>query len=171
MIMEDYDFNDNGRMADRMAYAVLAFVLALLVCALLGSCRARGAVVVPEVRQTVVHQRDTVTVKDSVRESSTTIIQQADSALMAQFGIRLESMERAWLVRQTDSKATVSNANTVVRKDSVVHDSIPVPYPIEVYKDKEPGAWQQIMTQLGYGFFGIIIGAVVLALWKYKRKE
>lgn len=138
----------------------LAFWLLAIVAFV--SCTTGKAVVVPEVRQTVVHERDTVTIKDSVRESSTTIIQQADSALMAEFGIRLDNMEHAWLVRQTDSKATVSNATFVVRKDSVVHDSIPVPYPKEVYKDRKLSRWQSIKMALGDALIMLIIAYIGL---------
>lgn len=137
--------------------SLLCILLILLI-----SCSTGKTVAVPEVRQTVVHQRDTVTVKDSVRESSTTIIQQADSALMAQFGIRLDNMERAWLVRQTDNKATVSNATFVARKDSVVHDSIPVPYPKEVYKDRKLSRWQSIKMALGDALIMLIIAYIGL---------
>lgn len=143
--------------------------LAAMLAAVITACSC-GKAAVGGARQTVVHDRDTVVLRDSIVERTTTVVQQADSALMAAFGIRLAGMERAWLVRQADSKATVSNATFVVRRDSVVRDSVPVPYPLTVYKDKEPSAWQKTMMQLGYGCFGIIAGAAVLALWKYKRK-
>lgn len=139
--------------------SLLCILLILLI-----SCSTGKTVVVPEVRQTVVHQHDTVTIKDSVRESSTTIIEQVDSALMAQFGIRLAGMERAWLVRQTDSKATVSNATFVVRKDSVVHDSIPVPYPKEVYKDRKLSRWQALVMSLGYGMVALLGIFIIMAI-------
>lgn len=125
----------------------------LLLCILLialTSCSTGKTTVVPEVRQTVVNVHDTVTIKDSVRESSTTIIQQADSVMMAEFGIRLGNVERAWLVRQSSEKAAVSNTASVVIKDSIVHDSIPVPYPETVYKDRELSSWQTGMMGMGY---------------------
>lgn len=125
----------------------------LLLCILLTaltSCSTGKTTVVPEVRQTVVNVHDTVTIKDSVRESTTTIIQQADSAMMAEFGIRLDNVERAWLVRQNSEKTAVSNTASVVIKDSVVHDSIPVPYPETVYKDRELSSWQTGMMGMGY---------------------
>lgn len=140
-----------------------------MIIACLTSCSSGKTVILPEVRQTVVHQRDTVWQSDSIKESSTTIIQQADSALLAEFGIRLNNMEKAWLVKQSTAKESSGNVTFINHKDSIVHDSIPVPYPQTVYKDKELSTWQKIMMQLGYGFFGIIIGAIVLALLKYKK--
>lgn len=89
--------------------------------------------------------------------------------MLAEFGIRMDRMEQAWLIRQTTAKENSSRIDFISRKDSILHDSIPVPYPNTVYKEKELSAWQKIMMQLGYGFFGIIIGAIVLALWKYKK--
>lgn len=148
----------------KIVNAILCFLIVLLT-----ACSSGRTVIVPEVRQTVVHQRDTVFHTDSVRESRTTIIQEADSALLAEFGIRLNNMEQAWLVKQSSTKESKGNITFINHKDSIVHDSIPVPYPQTVYKDKELSIWQKIMMQLGYGFFGIIIGVIVLALWKYKK--
>lgn len=149
-----------------LLYMVL-FALMIIIC--LTGCSSGKTVILPEVRQTVVHERDTVWRSDSIKESCTTIIQEADSALLAEFGIRLNNMEHAWLVRQSTARESKGNITFINHKDSIVHDSIPVPYPQTVYKDKEISVWQKIMMQLGYGFFGIIIGAIVLALWKYKK--
>lgn len=139
--------------------SLLCILLLLLI-----SCSTGRTTVVPEVRQTVVHQHDTVTIRDSVVKSSTTIIQQADSSMMAEFGIRLAGMERAWLVRQANDKATVSNVTFVARKDSVVHDSIPVPYPKEVYKDRKLSRWQAVVMSLGYGMVAVIAAFIILAI-------
>lgn len=128
----------------------------ILSMVVLASCSSGKLVIVPEVRQRVVHELDTVWKTDSVRESRTTIIQQADSAMMAEFGIRLAGMEHAWLVRQTSDKATASNAIFVSRKDSVVHDSIAVPYPKEVYKDKRLSRWQGFVMCMGYGMVALL---------------
>lgn len=124
--------------------------------AALASCSAGKAVVVPETKTTVVHGRDTVWRTDSFRESRTTIIQQADSALMAQFGIRLGKMERAWLVRQAAEREGRGSVTFVSRRDSVVHDSIPVPYPKEVYKDRKLSRWQGFVMCMGYGMVALL---------------
>lgn len=144
-------------------------IILLFSIVLITACSSGRTAIVPEVRTTVVHQHDTVFHTDSIKESTTTVIQKADSAMLAEFGIRMDRMEQAWLIRQTTAKENSSRIDFISRKDSILHDSIPVPYPNTVYKEKELSAWQKIMMQLGYGFFGIIIGAIVLALWKYKK--
>lgn len=144
-------------------------LFALMIIFSFTSC-ATKSVVVPEIHERVIHQRDTVYHTDSVVSKNTTIIQQADSAMMAAFGIRLNKMEKAWLVKQSQTTNSNSTATFISHKDSIFHDSIPVPYPKIEYKDKELNAWQRIMMQLGYGFLGVILGAIVLALWKYKKK-
>lgn len=123
---------------------------------LLISCSTGKTTVVPEVRQTVVHQHDTVTIKDSVVKSRTTIIQQADSALMAQFGIRLGKMERAWLVRQAAEREGRGSVTFVSRRDSVVHDSIPVPCAKTEYKEKPLTRWQGFVMCMGYGMVALL---------------
>lgn len=149
-----------------LLYMIL-FALMIFFC--FTSC-ATKSVVGPELHERVIHKRDTVYHTNSVVSSNTTIIQQADSAMMAAFGIRLDKMEKAWLVRQNQTTNSNSNATFISHKDSIVHDSIPVPYPRIEYKEKQLSFWQKAMMQLGYGFLGIIIGAIVLALWKYKKK-
>lgn len=143
---------------------LLCLALWLLAIVAFASCTAGKAVVVPEVRQTVVHERDTVWRTDSVVRSSTTIIQQADSALMAEFGIRLKSMEKAWLVRQSTDKESSGSVTFISRRDSVVHDSIPVPYPKTEYKEKPLTRWQGFVMCAGYGMVAVLGIVIVLAM-------
>lgn len=141
---------------------LLCLLLWLLVMGLCVSCSSGKAIIVPEVRQMVVHERDTVMFRDSVKMSSTTIVQQADSTLLAEFGIRLDNMEKAWLVRLTTNKQSATHSTSTIRKDSIVHDSIPVPYPQVVYKDKELTRWQSLKMDLGFTFLLAILAYIVM---------
>lgn len=143
------------------ALALMAFV----------SCSSGKTVIVPEVRQTVVHQRDTVFRKDSIAVSSTTVVQRADSVMMAELGIRLDNMEQVWLVRQTISKDNASYAEFISHKDSVVHDSIPVPYPETVYKDKELSLWQGMEICLGQLAILVIVCAAIYAVRIIRKRR
>lgn len=102
------------------------FVL-IITCAitlLFYSCAAKR-VVVPEIHERIIHQRDTVYRTDSVVSNNTTIIQQADSAMMASYGIRISKIEKAWLVKQNQDTHSNSAVRFIMRKDSIVHDTIP----------------------------------------------
>lgn len=102
------------------------FVL-IITCAitlLFYSCAAKR-VVVPEIHERIIHQRDTVYRTDSVVSNNTTIIQQADSAMMASYGIRISKTEKAWLVKQNQDTHSNSAVRFIMRKDSIVHDTIP----------------------------------------------
>lgn len=150
---------------------LLCLLLWLLVIGLCVSCSSGKAVIVPEVRQVVVHERDTVMFRDSVKMSSTTIVQQADSALLAEFGIRLDNMEKAWLVRQSTNKESTSHSASTSRKDSIVHDSIPVPYPQVVYKDKELTRWQTLKMELGFTLIMVVLTYIGMFIFEKITKK
>lgn len=150
---------------------LLCLLLWLLVIGLCVSCSSGKAVIVPEVRQVVVHERDTVMFRDSVKMSSTTIVQQADSALLAEFGIRLDNMEKAWLVRQSTNKESASHSASTSRKDSIVHDSIPVPYPQVVYKDKKLTRWQTLKMELGFTLIMVVLTYIGMFIFEKITKK
>lgn len=150
---------------------LLCLLLWLLVIGLCVSCSSGKAVIVPEVRQVVVHERDTVMFRDSVKMSSTTIVQQADSALLAEFGIRLDNMEKAWLVRQSTNKESASYSASISRKDSIVHDSIPVPYPQVVYKYKKLTSWQTLKMELGFTLIMVVLTYIGMFIFEKITKK
>ena len=103
---------------------VIGLFLIGLIALLFSSCASKK-VLVPEVHERIVHQRDTVYRVDSVLTTTTTIIRQADSTMMADYGIRIGKQEKAWLVKQSQTANSNSAVRFIMRKDSIVHDSIP----------------------------------------------
>lgn len=126
------------------------FVL-IITCAitlLFYSCAAKR-VVVPEIHERIIHQRDTVYRTDSVVSNNTTIIQQADSAMMASYGIRISKIEKAWLVKQNQDTHSNSAVRFIMRKDSIVHDTIPRYVPKNVYVEKKLPWYKNVLITLG----------------------
>lgn len=120
----------------------LAFVLALLLSFLFLGC-ASGVPTVMTGTHTVHHwHTDTVRQTDSVIDHQTTLIREVDSATMAEYGVQMKSMQRAWLVESDRlqrelSRLRESKADTVFVRDSI-------PYPVEVVKAVwKPLAWWQ----------------------------
>lgn len=134
------------------------FVL-IITCAitlLFYSCAAKR-VVVPEIHERIIHQRDTVYRTDSVVSNNTTIIQQADSVMMASYGIRISKIEKAWLVKQNQDTHSNSAVRFIMRKDSIVHDTIPQYVPKNVYVEKKLPWYKNVLITLGgWGAFILI---------------
>lgn len=131
-----------------------------VITSLMASC-ATKTVVVPEVRQTTVRQRDTVLVRDSVVVSSTTVVRQADSATMAQFGVVLGRTERAWLVSQSAGRSATSHSTTIISRDSIVHDTIPIPYTSSSTSSRNSSS--------PWPWLAVIVVAAVAAVATWKR--
>lgn len=140
-----------------MAKTIKILFLVIVPMLLMG-CAHERMIIVPQNRETIVHQHDTIYHKDSVVEKSITIVQKADSAMMAQYGIRLGNMENAWLVLQSNSKNQSISHDKVIVRDSIVHDSVPVPYPKIEYKEKELNTIQEGEIFLGRLFIIMVLG-------------
>lgn len=137
----------------------------LLAVGWLTSCTTTKVVTVPEVHEQHHHHTDSVFKRDSVIDHKTTTIRELDSAAMAQYGIKLERAERAWLI-QTDrlqrelSELKEAKNDTVIQRDSV-------PYPVEVIKEvpRQSNWFERIMFCTG------IISILCLILFVAKKIE
>lgn len=139
---------------------VIGLFLIGLIALLFSSCASKK-VLVPEVHERIVHQRDTIYRVDSVLTSTTTIIRQADSTMMADYGIRIGKQEKAWLVKQSQTANSNSTVRFIMRKDSIVHDSIPQYVPKNVYVEKEEPWYEKVLVFLG------ICDVAVALIWAY----
>jgi hypothetical protein len=142
------------------------WICVLMMIALwLTSCTTTRVVTVPEVHEVHHHHTDSVFKRDSVIDHKTTTIRELDSAAVAQYGIKLEKAERAWLI-QTDrlqrelSELKEAKSDTVIQRDSV-------PYPVEVVKEvPRKSTWfERIMFCTG------IVSILCLILFVAKKIE
>lgn len=139
----------------------------ILAVLLLAACTTTRTVTVPQVHTVTIHQRDTVYRTDSVKEIHNTIVREADSAMMAQYGIRLGKLEKAYLINQTSDRQLTSSKDRILYRDSVVLDSIPAPYPKVEYKEKKLNALQKAFMLMGKATFLLIFLLIVFKLTTY----
>ena len=136
----------------QLAGIVGAIILALLICALFGSCTTTQYVPVTE--------------QHTERE---TIIREVDSAAMAKYGIQMQANQRAWLVLQREMEQRLRELEHMTATHDTIHDSVPVPYPVEVIKEVPAKLtwWQQTRLHLAnILLFGLLIGVFI---WIGKR--
>ena len=137
--------------------------------ALLCSCGTHERIVtVPEVHEVHHHHTDSVILRDSVIDHQKTTIRELDSAAMAEYGIRLQKAERAWLIQTDRLKRELlemkqSKSDTVIQRDS-----IPKPYPVEVIKEvpREKSKIEIVMFT-----FGIISLMALILFIGFKLKR
>lgn len=149
--------------------AMLVFILVILLC--FSSCRTQY-VPVPEVHTEYHHTTDSVFHTDSIIDHQTTIIREVDSATMAQYGIQLKDMERAWLI-QSDrlykeiERLKQSKADTVIIRDTIPQ---PVPVPSDpVIVPAELTAWQRFRLKLANLL--LIAGLIAAAYGLYRIRS
>ena len=140
-----------------------AVITTLTICALLGSCTTTEYVTVPEVHEHWHQSTDTIRQTDSIIDRQTTTIREVDSATMAQYGIQMKDMQRAWLI-ETDRLQRELSALRETRADTI-HERDSIPYPVEVPKEvpAQLSWWQQARMHVG----GIVIFLLIIfAVWK-----
>ena len=139
-----------------------AIILALLICALFGSCTTTKYVPVQQQHTEHHWHTDSVKERDSVHTENTTIIREVDSAAMAKYGIQMQANQRAWLVLQREMEQRLRELEHMNATRDTIHDSIPVPTPVEVIKEVPAKLtwWQQTRIHLAN-----ILIYLILIVW------
>lgn len=127
----------------------------------LDSCRTPQVEVVREVHHEYHHTIDTVSRVDSVSEKETVVIREVDSATMAQYGIKMEDMQRAWLVQTNRLQREVERLRETKTDTVVKCDSIPVVVPVEIEAEKQLSWWQEGLMWAG----GVGLLVLLLVIW------
>ena len=108
---------------------------------------------VPVVHTNTEHHwhTDSVRERDSIYHEKKTTIMQLDSAAMAKYGIQMENNQRAWLILQREMEQKLRELEHMTASRDTVHDSIPVPYPVETVKEvaAELSWWQNLRIWIG----------------------
>lgn len=135
--------------------------VALLIVGWLTSCTTTKVVTVPEVHEQHHWHTDSVIKRDSVIHDRQTTIREVDSATMAQYGIRLDKAQRAWLIQTNRLQREIERLQSVSNTRDTVRDSVSVPYPVEVTKEvpMERGKMEWVLIIAG------CIAIVVVFLW------
>lgn len=133
-------------------WLIFLWATLLFVALMLEGCHASERVItVPEYHTVVAHQCDTLIQRDTIEREKRTIVRELDSAAMAEYGVRLERAERAWLVQTDALRREVSELRQQKTDTVILHDSIPYPVEIPVIKEveKPPNRWQRLSMRVG----------------------
>lgn len=149
-----------------VAAFIVVFFVAMLLCALMGSCTTTRYVPVTETHTEHHWHTDSVRERDSTHTERETVIREVDSAAMARYGIQMERNQRAWLVLQREMENRLRELEHRSTQRDTVHDSIPVPYPVTEYVERKRSS-----MECGLIFIGIValLGGIVWIAKKLKR--
>ena len=148
---------------------VATFMVTLLLCALLGSCTTTKYVPVIETHTEHHWHTDSTATSDSVIHEKETVVMQADSAMMARFGIQLKENERAWLIRTKELEQQIRKMERMIAERDTVHDSIPYPVKVPEYVEKDLTWWQQTRLHIA----NVVLWTLLLCgiLWLIKKRH
>ena len=166
--------SDNERMKAgclQGACFIVAFIVIVVLCALLGSCTTTKYVPVTETHTEHHWHTDSVKERDSVHTENTTIIREVDSAAMAKYGIQMQANQRAWLVLQREMENRLRELEHKSAQRDTVRDSVPVPFPVEVKVPAELTWWQQTRLHLAniLLYLILIVGIIYIGKKHIKR--
>ena len=132
-------------------WLIILYAAMILFACIMDSCRSERVITVPEYHTQVAHQRDTLIQRDTIERERRTIVRELDSASMAEYGIRLEKAERAWLIQTDALRREVSELRQHRADTVIVRDSIPYPVEVPVIKEveKPPNRWQRLSMRVG----------------------
>jgi len=137
---------------------------------MLVACKTRRSIVyVPEVRTEYVHTTDSIHHTDSIIKEKETTIMMLDSAAMAEYGIKLQAAERAWLVKTKELERELQRI-AKMKSDTIIQiDSIPYPVPVPEYIEKELSWWQKTRIHLGESLLGIMGVLLIIGIIKLRK--
>lgn len=125
-------------------------ILAAVAC-MLTACKHVEYITVPEHHTDTLivtkHQRDSVWLHDSIQ-----IREKGDTLL-------IEKWHTKYIEKQVHDTCYQSRT-----------DSIPVPYPVTEYVEKQLTKWQRTKMEMGVAFMGVLGLLGVFGIWKLKKK-
>ena len=146
-------------------FSLIGIVICILLCLLFGSCTTTRYVPVTETHTEHHWHTDSMRERDSTHTERETVIREVDSAAMAQYGIQMESNQRAWLVLQREMENRLRELEHMTAHKDTVRDTIPQPYEVvkEVPRQRSKAEWALLATGLA-----AIVGAFLYVVKKVK---
>ena len=168
--------NDNELMKQgclQLAGILVAIIVALLICALFGSCTTTKYVPVTEHHTEHHWHTDSVRERDSTHTERETVIRELDSAAMARYGIQMQANQRAWLVLQREMENRLRELEHRSAKRDTVRDSVPVPYPVIKEVPAKLTPWQQFRIHMAniLLYLLLIVGIIYVGKKHIKRLQ
>lgn len=146
-----------------IGWYLLAITLAVLIGWLLMGCTTTRYMPITETHTEHHWHTDSVKERDSTHTERETVIRELDSAAMARYGIQMQTNQRAWLVLQREMENRLRELEHMTAQCDTVHDSIPVPYPVEKQIPAPLTWWQQARMHVGDI---VILLLIIFAVWK-----
>jgi len=152
---------------------LVAIIVALLICALFGSCTTTKYVPVTETHTEHHWHTDSVKERDSTHTERETIIREVDSTAMARYGIQMESNQRAWLVLQREMENRLRELEHMTAQRDTVRDSVPVPYSVIKEVPAKLTPWQQFRIHMAniLLYLILIVGIIYVGKKHIKRLQ
>ena len=146
----------------------VSFLITIAALNCIMGCKNSEPVIVSEYHNRDIHVVDTLHQVDTITERSSTIIREVDSATMAQFGVQLSGMQRAWLIDRSTMQREISKLRQSHGDTVHLHDSVPKPYPVfkTEYKEKPLKWWQQGLIYVGGASLLVLIIVVYIKIKK-----
>ena len=154
-----------------LAILAIVMMIAMVAAAFFCSCKHIEYVTVPEVHTEHIYHTDSIHQVDSVIDHQTTIIREVDSATMAQYGIQLQSAQRAWLIQNERLQREIERLREMKGDSVFVHDSVPYPVPVEkIVKERYVPKFTKILAWIGGTVLIGLVGWLAIFLLKKFRK-
>ena len=141
-------------------YSLVGIVLLLIAALVLGACRSVKYVPVVEKHTEYASHTDSIIHKDTLEIREQTIIREVDSATMANYGIELKNMQRAWLIQTSRLQKQISDLQSAKRDTFYREDTIRVPVPVERKLSKA----ERTYITIGKWSVGAVAGLVLAAI-------
>jgi len=141
--------------------SVTFLILAVLLLLAFSGCTTTRYVPVEQHHTEHHWHTDSVKERDSAHTEKNTVIRELDSAAMAKYGIQMERNQKAWLVLQREMEARMRDLERMTATKDTIHDSIPIPYPVEVTKEvpRERSTVEWVLIAVG------ILSLMILILY------
>ena len=158
----DRKLSNSGGSYRTCFYCFMGIVLTLIV-AFLTSCKSTQYIPVETVKTEVIHNTDTVIVRDTINNEKETTIREAtpaDSLLLAKVGIQLDESKRIILLLQ---KELAKKSHTEIERTSdtvTVEKEVQVPYPVE----KKLTKWEETKMETGGIAIAVCIAFVIMVI-------
>lgn len=161
----------NGGCAEPTMFMLLVVIVLLFASCSKNIVQPKEPEIPTNTHTEYIHTTDTVLKVDSIIDRQTLIIREVDSLTMARYGIQLKNMEKAWLVESDKLYREIKRLRQSKSDTVTVHDTIYVPYPVEVLKEvpAELNWWQRFKMKMGMLFLLELLLAVVYVILKIKR--
>ena len=156
-------------MIDRQFFSLLSILkaialgaLACLILTLIFGCKSIEYVPVESSHVEHHWHHDSVEIVDTFIKDKSTIIRELDSAAMAEYGIRLNNAERAFLVQVQEFEKQVKELKEAKKDTAFIEKEVQTPIPVERKLNK----WEQFKMDYGaVALGGSLVAVILVIIW------